>query len=1035
MEKSVFTYVRKHAAQQIFVILLILLPLFAFQYLKFELPKQIVDGAIDGEPGPRWIYYPSISFDPLPVFEWMPFMEVSQVSFLFLLSGIFLSLVVIVGGLKFVVNTLKGIMAERLLRRLRFELMARVMRFPLPQFRKTSQGEIVTMVTAEVEPLGGFFGNSYVQPIFQGGIFLTTIAFLFAQDFRLGLAAFAAVPLQAWLIPKLQKKVRMLGKERVKNVRALSDRIGETVTGASDLHSNDAVHYNQADMSRRLGKIFDIRYEIYRRKFFMKFINNFINDLTPFFFYSIGGYYVLAGDLSFGALVAGLGAYKDLAAPWKELLNWYQMQADSAVKYDSLAEQFQPSGMLNADRQLDRPADIPSFNGLDYSLQSVTLLDDDGGKTVDNANVVLRPGEPVVITGSSGGGKTELAQALSGLLAVNGGKMMIGEHDIAQTHMSVLGSRIGYTGPESVVFSGLIRDNLHLSLKHKPVEDDSYQPDEHFLTEARASGNSDLPYKVNWVQFDEAGLKDQSDLTRRTMKLIRLLGLEDSFYEMGLQMVVDGGRRPGLSLGIVDARDKVAAKLEEMGASDLIRRFSQDSYNDYASVAENVVYGQPTDATFAFDRLGENAYVRDLLDQHGLKQTFLDIGLKLAHLMVDLFKDVPGGHPFYEQYSFVDADSLPLLTSMVRRHDSGGDDALTQEDKNMLRSLPFFLTPQRHRLGLIDEDMQNRLMDLRHAFRDNMPEDMQDKVLFFNEHGFNPGMNTRSNILFGRIAHGRAHAEDTVGKVISDVLDELELRDAVALSALDFDVGNGGAKLPLARRQLIVLARVMLKRPDILIINESLSALDSAERNRIAGELVKLYEDRILVWIDNEEPEGAGFKHSYAMHGGRLQGVDDAGHGGSDASGDTGEEASNITSEMDSLRNIPLFAGMDRSRLKFLAFASEMVFFMPGETVFRQGDDGDSAYVILKGGGEVWLESDGERSHKLNAVGKNALVGEMALLSDSPRSATFISTDGLDCLKINREVFLELVYQDASISAQITKLMSNRLLTTLQLMN
>ena len=46
-----------------------------------------------------------------------------------------------------------------MLRRLRYELYARVIRFPLPRFRKVSQGEIIPMITAEVEPLGGFIGD------------------------------------------------------------------------------------------------------------------------------------------------------------------------------------------------------------------------------------------------------------------------------------------------------------------------------------------------------------------------------------------------------------------------------------------------------------------------------------------------------------------------------------------------------------------------------------------------------------------------------------------------------------------------------------------------------------------------------------------------------------------------------------------------------------------------------------------------------------------------------------------------------------
>src|SRR4029079_2871429 len=55
------------------------------------------------------------------------------------------------------------------------------------------------------------------------------------------------------------------------------------------------------------------------------------------------------------------------------------------------------------------------------------------------------------------------------------------------------------------------------------------------------------------------------------------------------------------------------------------------------------------------------------------------------------------------------------------------------------------------------------------------------------------------------------------------------------------------------------------------------------------------------------------------------------------------------------LTRIPLFSGIDRSRLKLLAFTSELAAFEAGETVFRQGDAGDRAYVIIEGAAEVIL--------------------------------------------------------------------------------
>ena len=260
LEPSIFKFIIRHSKkEQIFVTVMTGL-LFPILYYTLELPKIIINEAIGGTDFPT---------DVLGV-------EFGQVEFLLTLCFAFLGLVAISGGLKFYVNVYRGRLGERMLRRLRFELYSRVLRFPLPHFKKVSSGEIIPMITAEVEPLGGFIGDALALPMLQGGTLVTYMAFIFIQDLWLGLSAISLYPFQIYLIPKLQKKVNLLAKRRVRTVRSLSDRIGESVAGASEIHANDGSRLMRADIANRLNTLFDIRYELFRRKFFIKFLNNFI---------------------------------------------------------------------------------------------------------------------------------------------------------------------------------------------------------------------------------------------------------------------------------------------------------------------------------------------------------------------------------------------------------------------------------------------------------------------------------------------------------------------------------------------------------------------------------------------------------------------------------------------------------------------------------------------------------------------------------------------------------------------------------------
>src|SRR3546814_16464264 len=110
--------------------------------------------------------------------------------------------------------------------------------------------------------------------------------FIMVQSFWLGLVAAAVVLLQSYLIPRLRRRILELGRERQLTARQLAGRIGEIIDGGVEVQAHDANNYARADLAARLGRIFHIRFEIYQRKFFVKFINTMLAQLTTYMFYA-----------------------------------------------------------------------------------------------------------------------------------------------------------------------------------------------------------------------------------------------------------------------------------------------------------------------------------------------------------------------------------------------------------------------------------------------------------------------------------------------------------------------------------------------------------------------------------------------------------------------------------------------------------------------------------------------------------------------------------------------------------------------------
>jgi len=859
-EPTIYGFILRHSLASQILLLLFTLVSFPFLYYSLVLPKTIMDGAIkSGKHFPQHI----LGF------------EFDQLAYLMLLCAAFLALVFINGAFKYYINTFKGRLGERMLRRFRYQLYQRMLLFPLSYFQKNSSAQIIPMITAECDSLGGFVGEALNTPVFQGGQLLTNIFFMFMQDPILGLAAVALYPVQGYVIPKLQLKVNQLNRRRVRTVRQVADRVQESATGIADILANDTVKLQLTGFAHLLGTIYDIRFEVFQRKFFVKFLNNFLGQLTPFFFLSIGGYLVIRDELSVGALAAVLWAQKDLASPWKELLDFYQLFQDSKIKYEQIVEQFQPAGMMDVRLQLEEPERMPGLTG-EVGVTNLSLAEDGGSRVLDGISFSVPLDAHVAIIGQGGSGKNELALLLARLNRPTSGRITIGGIDLATLPTAVTGRRIGYVGASPYLFAGTLRDNLLLGLRHHPIRPAEYEPAaakrrSAQIFEAQRSGNIDLDLHADWLDYESAGVADSEGLSTRITEVLARLDFEEAVYTLGLRWQLDPETYPEAAARLLQARKALAQRLREDGITHLVETYDVERFNFNASVAENLLFGTPIGPTFDFEALADNTYVQHVLTKIGLIEDLVDAGRQVAETMIELFADLPPDHEFFEQFSFISADDLPEFKAILGRIGTGGTAALTKGDRAKLLSLPFKLVPARHRLDVLDETMQQRLLESRKVFRADLPADMRPQIEFFDAERYNAAASVQDNILFGKIAYGEADAPVRVPSVLADVVDALSLRQTVIDVGLDYNVGTGGSRLSFAERQKAGIARAVLKRPDLLILNEATSALDGQAQSRVTAGLKEEFAGRGIIWVLHRASVARNFDRVLVLSSGKLQ--------------------------------------------------------------------------------------------------------------------------------------------------------------------
>lgn len=133
-----------------------------------------------------------------------------------------------------------------------------------------------------------------------------------------------------------------------------------------------------------------------------------------------------------------------------------------------------------------------------------------------------------------------------------------------------------------------------------------------------------------------------------------------------------------------------------------------------------------------------------------------------------------------------------------------------------------------------------------------------------------------------------------------------------------------------------------------------------------------------------------------------------------------------LQEEVEILRKIPMFSRIEPAKLKLLAFTSERLNYEAGDVLFRQGDEGDAAFVIVAGKAEISIDTD-QGPLVVATLGDHDFVGEISILCDVPRTATVTASEPLEALRITKDLFFQLVREFPEIAVEIMRELAHRL--------
>ncbi len=995
IERSLFAFIWKYSKREQVILLVVTLTLFPLLYLTLELPKQIINGAIDSDVS-------NITIDGVTF---------SQVEYLMVLSGAFLIAVLCHGLLKMRINTMKGVLSERLLRRFRYTLIARILRFPQPYFERTSQGELVSMVTAESEPMGGLMGDALAQPVLQAGQMLTILGFLFAQSFTFGMAACALIPLQAWLIPKLQRQVNLLNRKRVIEIRALAAEIGEGAAGAGTLTSPRRLALPDGDDHGPAGRLFTIRLDIYQKKFFMKFINNFITQLTPFLFYSLGGYLVIRGSITLGALVAALAAYKELSSPWKELLDFYNQSADMSLRWETITERFAPPGMVDERLMSDEPDEIPRLTG-DIELDGVTVRDADGNSVLETIDTVLPGGGLIGITAPNDEDRRALSEVITRELLPSSGTVRIGGHDVSDLHQITIATRIGHANSRPVLFQGSFGDNVLMPIRYRPMGKGT---DAAFAEESVRAGNSTDMLSADWIDPARGEADSAEALRDYWCELVERIGGSDALMRRALDQKPLPDLHADLMTSLIALRPQVAEALREEGLSKYVFRLDPDEYCVALPVVQNLLFATPR-TPLAPDLLAQRPdYVR-LLQGLNIVDDLVELAIGIMEGLRQIFGSGGTDHPLFLKTGLDPAlyDSV-LNTMEVLKAGKPLDDRA----RALLLSVPSSITAEQMGAAFSDR-IRTRILELRKQHGEALRTQMSDLFSPIEPDGVLQGLSVLENAIYGKLSEEAGPRGEDVRHLLIQILNDTGITGQVLRLVFDVPIALGGANLPAAFAEPLAVSRAVIKRPDIIILDCPMVSFAAATRAKTINTLRSEFPATTIVHLAPELENDVEYDMTLELDQGRITGAETTSSGGVD-----GDVAADLARKLQALEKTALFSGLDRKQLRLLAFGARWYQAAAGHYVFHKNDPPDrGAFMMIEGEADLLLPRQDGEDHLIATVGKGTLVGELGLIRNEPRALDMRARTDILCLRLGVAEFLAVVENDAATAFKLLQVVA-----------
>ena len=382
---------------------------------------------------------------------------VSIVIFFFLMKNVFNYLALF--NITFVKNGL--------LKKLRERLYSKVLVMPIPYFINKKKGDLMSRITADILEIQTSYLSILELMVREPLTILFTLIVMFTISPELTLFVILFIPISGFIISIIGKRLRKDSKEVQQQQSNFLSIIDETISGQKVIKS----FLSESFFSRKFDKINHLLYKysnkVINRKNLAGPFSEFMGILVIGVLLWFGGRMVLVSEsISGTTFIVFMGLAYNILTPAKNLSkSFYSIKKGNAaaervfeiIEYDKYTN----DGTRNI--EIEEFKDKISFQDLEFSYGESKIL--------DGITFTIKKGESVALVGSSGSGKSTIANLLNGFFSADSGSLLIDGINISDIKRESLYKNISIVTQESILFNDNIFNNIKIGNLDSEKED------------------------------------------------------------------------------------------------------------------------------------------------------------------------------------------------------------------------------------------------------------------------------------------------------------------------------------------------------------------------------------------------------------------------------------------------------------------------------------------------------------------------------------------------------------------------------------